>query len=101
MALSWNAIPDWDDERWRKQAACRYTDVNLFFPTGTTGAAVDHIKAAKAVCGSCPVADACLEFALKTNQEAGIWGGRDEDERRRLRKVWRKSRQPAKQWMTA
>ena len=28
----------------------------------------------------------CLEFALATNQEAGVWGGHTEDERRRLRK---------------
>ena len=28
----------------------------------------------------------CLEFALATNQEAGVWGGTTEDERRRLRK---------------
>lgn len=101
MAMSWNPIPEWDNERWREQAACRYTDANLFFPTGSTGVAIDQIKTAKLVCESCPVADACLEFALKTNQEAGIWGGKDEDERRRLRKVWRKTRQPAPQWRTA
>ena len=101
MAVSWNPVPDWDNEHWREQAACRYTDANLFFPTGSTGAAVDQIKAAKNVCGSCPVADACLQFALETNQEAGIWGGTDEDERRRLRKAWRKSRRPANQWVMA
>jgi WhiB family transcriptional regulator, redox-sensing transcriptional regulator len=32
------------------------------------------------------VAHECLEFALATNQEAGVWGGHTEDERRRLRK---------------
>ena len=101
MAVSWSPAVDWDNERWREQAACRYTDANLFFPTGSTGAAIDQIEAAKAVCGSCLVADACLQFALETNQEAGIWGGRDEDERRRLRKVWRKNRRPVKQWVTA
>jgi Transcription factor WhiB len=30
----------------------------------------------------------CLEFALATNQEAGIWGGATEEERRKLRKAW-------------
>jgi WhiB family redox-sensing transcriptional regulator len=58
----------------------------LFFPIGTTGLALDQIDAAKQVCTECPVMDQCLEFALATNQEAGVWGGTTEDERRRLRK---------------
>ena len=36
----------------------------------------------------CPVAEECLEFALATNQEAGVWGGTTEEERRKLRKTW-------------
>lgn len=92
MAVSWNPIFDWDGEGWRERAACRHTDADLFFPAGNTGPAVEQIHAAKAVCRSCPVQEACLQFALESNQEAGIWGGRDEDERRRLRKVWRAGR---------
>ena len=61
---------------------------DLFFPVGNTGPAVEEIQAAKAVCQGCQVQDACLQFALETNQEAGIWGGSTEDERRRLRRAW-------------
>lgn len=100
MVLTWNLISDWDNDRWREQAACRYANAALFFPAGSTGAAIDQIKAAKAVCGSCLVADECLQFALESNQEAGIWGGRDEEERRGLRKG-REKRRPARQWVTA
>lgn len=96
MALMWNPVFGWDNERWRDQAACRDADANLFFPAGSTGHAVEQIEAAKAVCRSCPVQQACLQFALETNQEAGIWGGHDEDERRRLRRLWRQNRRPAK-----
>ena len=85
------------DERWRDRAACRSSDPNLFFPAGNTGSAIDTIEAAKAVCRSCSVAESCLRFALATNQEDGIWGGRDEVERRRLRRVWREARRPVKQ----
>jgi len=60
----------------------------LFFPIGTTGIALDQIDAAKRVCDQCPVTAECLEFALATNQEAGVWGGLTEDERRRMRKAW-------------
>ena len=101
MTLTWNFMSDWDNHGWREQAACRYANADLFFPAGSSGAAIDQIEAAKAVCGSCLVADACLQFALETNQEAGIWGGRDEEQRRRLRKVWRDRRRPARQWVTA
>ena len=36
----------------------------------------------------CEAQQSCLEFALVTNQESGIWGGTSEEERRKLRKAW-------------
>ena len=86
MALTWIRTHDWDVEAWRNRASCRDTSPDLFFPVGTTGIALDQIDAAKRVCGACPVAGECLDFALATNQEAGVWGGRTEEERRRIRK---------------
>ena len=101
MAVLWSPVFDWDDEGWRDRAACRCTDAELFFPTGSTGGALGQIEAAKSVCRSCPVKRACLHFALSTNQEAGIWGGTDEDERRKLRNVWRAGRRrPQRSMMT-
>ena len=88
MALTWIRTHDWDTDAWRNRAACRDTSPELFFPIGTTGVALDQIEAAKRVCGQCAVAGECLEFALATNQEAGVWGGLTEEERRRLRKGW-------------
>jgi WhiB family redox-sensing transcriptional regulator len=80
---------------WRDGAACRDTDPDLFFPVGTTGAAIEQIRAAKAVCAVCPVKGPCLEFALITNQDSGVWGGTSEDERRKIRRTWVKSRRAA------
>jgi WhiB family transcriptional regulator, redox-sensing transcriptional regulator len=80
---------------WRKQAACLGHDAEAFFPIGTTGQAVEHIERAKAVCARCPVTQECLEWALDTNQDAGIWGGTTEDERRTLRR--RRQRKPKMQ----
>ncbi len=90
--VMWCQVFDWDREGWRELAACRQADARLFFPVGTTGASIDTLQAAKAVCGRCPVRDACLQFALETKQEDGVWGGTDEDERRRLRRAWRAGR---------
>ena len=80
-------IYDLDD--WRDEAACRQLDTELFFPVGHTGPAEEQIATAKRVCGECPVQARCLEFAVTTNQEFGVWGGRDEEERRQLRRSWR------------
>lgn len=88
MALTWSRSIDWDVEDWRVRAACRDTDPDLFFPVGTTGLALEQIAAAKAVCNACDAQAACLEFALATNQESGVWGGTSEEERRKLRKAW-------------
>jgi len=73
---------------WRDLAACRDSEPTLFFPIGTTGPAVDQIEAAIAICATCPVQEDCLQYALETNQESGVWGGYAEDDRRRLRKRW-------------
>jgi len=77
-----------ENDHWRADAACQDTDPDLFFPVGTTGPALEQIATAQAVCRSCAVQHECLEFALMTNQDSGIWGGTSEEERRKLRKAW-------------
>lgn len=74
------------DYTWRRHALCRDTDPELFFPVGTTGTALTQIERAKQVCGECAVRAECLEFALTTNQDSGIWGGLTEEERRDIRR---------------
>ena len=76
---------------WRNSAACRDTDPDLFFPVGQTGPAIAHIANAKQVCTTCAVKRECLEYALMTNQDAGIWGGLTEDERRQIRRERRRA----------
>jgi WhiB family transcriptional regulator, redox-sensing transcriptional regulator len=71
---------------WRDRAACRDEDPELFFPVGTTGPAIIQIAQAKAICRTCAVREPCLAWALASGQEAGVWGGLDEDERRSLKR---------------
>jgi WhiB family redox-sensing transcriptional regulator len=73
---------------WRSEALCRDTDPELFFPIGTTGGALLQIEQAQSVCHQCPVQADCLDFALTTNQDSGIWGGTSEEERRILRREY-------------
>lgn len=71
---------------WRHSAVCRDEDPELFFPVGNSGPAVLQIAEAKAVCARCPVSAECLSWALDTGQDAGVWGGMSEDERRALKR---------------
>lgn len=72
---------------WRHRALCREEDPELFFPVGTTGPVFERqVTEAKRVCGRCPVQHECLQWAMETGQDAGIWGGLTEDERRALKR---------------
>jgi WhiB family transcriptional regulator, redox-sensing transcriptional regulator len=88
VTLTWTRTFDWDSNDWREKASCRAVDPDLFFPVGTTGIALVQIEHAKSVCRECDVQGQCLQFALATNQESGVWGGTSEEERRKLRKQW-------------
>ena len=70
---------------WRQEANSRaIRDPDLFFPVGTTGPALEQIAQAKSICRACPVKKKCLEWALQTHQDSGVWGGLSEEERRAL-----------------
>ena len=75
---------------WRSKAACRDSDVSVFFPAGEEDAGE-----AKAICAVCPVRDECLEWAMATRQDDGVWGGLTEVERRRLRRRRREAARAA------
>ncbi len=65
--------------RWMILALCRDRDPSFFFPQDGVG-----VERAKRVCGQCPVRAECLDYALSTRQEHGVWGGASERERRRM-----------------
>jgi WhiB family redox-sensing transcriptional regulator len=75
---------------WRDDAACRDADPDLFFPTGTTGAALRQIGEAKRVCRTCPAQTQCLAWALDNSVIDGVWGGTTGHERRALRSLPRR-----------
>lgn len=82
---------------WRHRGKCRGEDPELFFPVGNSGPALEQIAEAKAVCADCLVVTECLAWALESGQDAGVWGGMSEDERRALkRRNARRSPAPVK-----
>lgn len=72
-------------EPWMQNARCATTDPDLFFPD-EGGSSV----AAKRICRTCPVINECLEYATRTRQNVGVWGGKAP---RQLRAV-REKQQP-------
>lgn len=81
---------------WRAEGSCLNEDPELFFPVGNSGPAVLQVEEAKAVCSRCPVASQCLRWALETHQDAGVWGGLDEEERRAMRRRLQRERARAR-----
>ena len=39
----------------------------------------------------CEVKIDCLEYAIRTNQDSGVWGGTTEDERKSIRREYKKT----------
>lgn len=76
---------------WMDDAACVGKPPEMFFGAPGTEAA------AKALCmGSCAVREECLDYALRNNEDHGVWGGLDASQRRweqhrreRTRAGWR------------
>jgi WhiB family redox-sensing transcriptional regulator len=79
---------------WYDDAACKDAGTDVFFPVSDSDAG-----AAKAICATCPVAEACLEYALEIRPPDGVWGGLTPVERHRLirrrQKAERKARSAA------
>jgi len=74
---------------WRKRAACRGIDVDVFYPD--TEVDDEAASEAKLICVDCPVREACLEHALAHREREGVWGGTTERERRRIVRQRRRS----------
>jgi len=76
-------LSEWE---WQEQGACRELPTEMFFhPDGERGPRrANREKAAKAVCATCPVIDACRKHALAVQEPYGIWGGLSEDDRQAI-----------------
>lgn len=68
-------------QEWRESAACRDAgNPDLWFSS-------DYYEqqSAKRICEECPVRVECLEFAVTTRQDFGIWGGTSPGEREKIK----------------
>ena len=79
---------------WRELAACRNTATaqsDPFFDETEQGE-----QTAIAICRTCRVQGECLAYAVRTGQPYGVWGGRPQQELRRLIALDRRGRAQAR-----
>jgi WhiB family transcriptional regulator, redox-sensing transcriptional regulator len=81
----------WDEGDWRADAACAEIGWETFFPVSETQDYLEQVATAKMACKTCPVCDVCLEFAISTIQNDGIWGGTTEIERMLIKRARRRA----------
>ena len=77
----------WDVSRgmdWMAEGNCNNHPPAVFFPSDGVG-----VEVAKKICGTCPVQERCLEYALSQRIDHGVWGGTSERQRRRILKARR------------
>ena len=70
-------LPDFD----LSLALCGQTDPEIFFPDQSNGM---WAAPAKAICRKCEVQKECLTWALKNDEQYGVWGGLTTTERQNL-----------------
>ncbi len=71
---------------WRAAGACLTADPDLFFPIATGTVAAVQIKKAQRICAGCQVRQECFDFAVRTGETHGVWGGSTPEERIRVRR---------------
>lgn len=68
---------------WRDEAACRNEDPEAFFSEGKASRA--NVQHAQSVCARCSVRIECGQFAIRTGQYWGVWGGMSQNQLRQRR----------------
>lgn len=72
------------DESWMSKRACDNETADMFHPEGY-GSDRTMAEAVK-ICAGCPVRLNCLDYAIRTDDQWGVFGGLTPDERRALNK---------------
>lgn len=71
---------------WQERGACRQADPTLFFhPQNERGLArIRRDRAAKGVCATCSVRIECADYAIRSREPYGVWGGLTEEDRENI-----------------
>lgn len=75
---------------WRKLAACRGQDPNIYVPEKKDKKDTKHYD--KSICQGCVVRQECLDYALANRATKGLWGGTTPKEREKLYPLYKGER---------
>lgn len=81
------SLPEHLPRNWVEQSKCakQGKPTSFFYPPGKFGKMFDKFMAEiREYCESCPVKKECLDFAMASKREQGVWGGFSESERRAM-----------------
>lgn len=84
------------DEEWRRDAKCLGEDTEQFYPPRDRNLYKPIADKAKAICNGkdhrspCPVRIECLLYAIRRDEEHGIFGGMSHRERNALLRKWKR-----------
>lgn len=69
---------------WHARALCNGMQPDIWYPaaTGSTPR-TQAVVEARRICRQCPVRRECLDDAIATRQQWGIWGGQDFEGKRK------------------
>jgi WhiB family transcriptional regulator, redox-sensing transcriptional regulator len=76
----WDFMPA--PEPWMASGLCAQTDPDAWYVEKG-----GNVNPAKRVCLACPVQAECLACALEHDEHFGVWGGKSERERRKLKRA--------------
>jgi WhiB family redox-sensing transcriptional regulator len=80
-------IPFAGHDGWEEHGSCRGADSSLFFAPNRFEPKTERVAreaAAKSICVTCPVVAPCRDFALRSHELFGVWGGLAEADRRAM-----------------
>jgi hypothetical protein len=69
---------------WIERAACAGLDTRVFFSDGHHGR--EQVAVARRICAACPVQTECANWAIRTGEYYGVWGGMSQKELRQRRR---------------
>ncbi len=84
--MAGNESPRWRRLDWLSEARCKDEPTEIFF-AGDNERGIKLRRSerrAKRICWSCPVLEACRNYALNEREPYGIWGALTPSERRLL-----------------
>jgi len=70
--------------KWTELALCDNQDTNIWFPETDDPEYAEKVTVAVNLCNSCSVRKECLIYAIRMNEDFGIWGGKTPRQRRKI-----------------